>query len=416
MLSDGASSALCSDLDGPGQPAPDHGSGPPDVGSSGGPPCLAGHGGVAGGDPLENIANNSSASARKARYNRRSGLWNITTLPRCRACGRRVRSADGMVGVRVTEGHAGFAGLVSCGSVWVCPVCSSKVMARRALEIGAAVAGAAAKGIPVAFMTLTMRHRKNQRLADLWDALAHAWKRTTGGRAWVAERERFGVWGVVRVVEVTYGENGWHVHVHALVFGEDITAGTLDTLGNGMWSRWSKGLQSMGLDAPLPVASEWHIVGGDLEGTAIGEYLAKGAKGAGAIGMELTQTQSKVARTVHGTQPVWTILDQAVTGETAPLRLWHEWEKGSKGRRQIAWSKGLRERLGLLVDEQTDEEIAAEELGRKDDTVVWITRHGWAHMVRYSDLIPDVLTVAEQLGQDGLSEWLHHHGIDHRRA
>jgi hypothetical protein len=40
---------------------------------------------------------------------------------------------------------------------------------------------------------------------------------------------------------------------------------------------------------------------------------------------------------------------------------WWEWEKASKGRRQIAWSKWLRE-WADLGREQTDEEIADKEL------------------------------------------------------
>lgn len=367
---------------------------------------------------LENYANKSSAQARKARYMARSALWNVSTLPRCRQCGRTVRNDSGEVGVRVSDGHAGFSGLVSCGSVWVCPVCSSKIMARRALEVGAAVASAGAEGLPVAFCTLTMRHGRSDSLRRCWDALAQGWGRATSGRAYAADRIGFGVEGYVRVVEVTHGRNGWHVHVHALLFAHGFgTDDDLEDFMRPMWDRWSRGVQAAGMKAPLPVASEWHRVGGDVSGTALGEYLAKGAGAAGALGMELTQTQSKVARSVHGTDPHWIILrDGPVHGEVSALRLWREWETASKGRRQIAWSQGLRERLGLVLDEKSDDDIAAEEVGQSDDTVVWITRPGWASLVASPWLIGDVLSLAETMTTDGLSAWLVAHGIEHRRA
>jgi hypothetical protein len=291
-------------------------------------------------------------------------------------------------------------------------------MARRALEIGAGVAAATAEGLPVAFCTLTMRHHQGDSLAKLWNGLRAGWSRATSGRAWKEDRESFGVEGYVRVVESTHGRNGWHVHVHALIFAEGISSEPeLVRLMEPMWQRWSAGLQSVGLLAPLPVGSEWHLVGGDLSGTALGEYLAKGAGAAGAIGMELTQTQSKVARSVHSTDSHWQVLrDGPVNGEVAGLRLWREWEKASKGKRQIAWSQGLRERLGLVLEEKSDDEIAGEELGTSDDTVVWITRPGWSALVREPELIGPTLTAAESMTARDFSVWLWAHGIEHRRA
>lgn len=368
----------------------------------------------AGGGRLENIANKSSPEARNRRYMARSALWRASKLPRCRQCGRVSITDTGIVGVRVVDGHAGFAGLASCGSVWVCPVCSSKIMARRSLEIGAAVAQSHALGLGVGFSTLTMRHHRSQKLSQLWDGLAKGWGRCTSGKQWVAERDAAGLWGYVRVVETTHGRNGWHVHVHSLMIGEHLQSDAdLEALMSPMWQRWSRGLQSAGLDAPLPVGSEWHLVGGDLTGTNLGEYLAKGAAASGAIGAELTQTQSKIARGVHSTNSHWQLLeDGPVNGEVAGLRLWWEWEKASKGRRQIAWSRGLREALGITA-EKTDEEIAAEQLGTRDDTVMLITRMGWASIVQRPHLIGELLTAAEHLAPSDLSRWLDQHQVEH---
>lgn len=380
-----------------------------------------GSGGGAAGAPLDNYANNSSPdlpeTARKRRYRYRNGLWNISTLVRCRACGRATRTASAEVGVRVSEGRAGFAGLVSCGSVWVCAVCSSKIMARRALEIGASVAVAPSLGLSVGLQTLTVRHHAHQTLARVWDGVGKGWSRATSGKGWKADRERFGHVGYIRVQEVTIGPNGWHPHVHAVHFARDLSPSGMEELHDAMWRRWAAGARAAGLAAPLPHASDIQVVrSADLAGTKLGEYLSKGVADAGKIGMELTQTQSKVARSVHSTVPVWSLLDGAINGEADPLWLWHEWEKASKNRRQIAWSTGLRDLLGLRAAEQTDEEIAAEELGGEADTVVYISREGWDSLVRRPWLIADVLDAAEQTDTETFCRWLTEHGIEHRRV
>lgn len=380
--------------------------------------------------PLENIANKGATPGqstdgllierpRNRRYRWRAGLWNVSTMPRLRACGRCRVSGASEVGVRLVDGRAGLAGLQSCGSVWACPVCSSKVMAARALEIGCAVAAAHAQGRSVVFSTLTMRHDRGQRLEMLWDALAVAWKCVTNGRGWRADKDTHGVLGYVRVVEVTIGVNGWHVHVHALlVLDHQPTPDRLEQLAGSMWGRWSMALQRQGLAAPLRVGSETHLVtDGNLAATRLGEYLAKAVEGRGAgnLGAELTQTQSKTAHGVHKTRPVWSLLDEgAIDGEADPLWLWHEWEKASKGRRQIAWSTNLRSLLGLDESERSDDEIAAEELGTRSDTVALIEAGGWASLVRRPWLIAEVLNVAEESGTAGLHAFLVEHLVEHR--
>lgn len=375
------------------------------------------HGNDPGGAALDNNANNSSPSPRRRRYDRRTVLWSVTSKPRCRACGRTVRVPGGEVGVRLSSGVAGFAGLASCASVWVCPVCNGKIMARRALEIGTLVAGALAEGYTVVFATLTMRHRAGQRLRTLWAALGYGWGQVTGGKGWVLVRDGFGIEGFVRVTETTFGANGWHVHVHALLFvREQVSDEQIEVMGRKMWERWNRALTRKGIGSSLPVGSDFQRVTGDLSSGRLGEYLTKGMQAAGSIGAELTWTQSKAARSKHSTVPVWALLDLAGEGDEDAQRWWREWENASFGKRQISWSQGIRERFGLRGDEESDDEIASEELADEHATLVWITRVGWSSLIRRPALIPLVLEVAEAAGQDGLATWLGENGIEYRRA
>lgn len=366
--------------------------------------------------PLENNANNSSAPSRRAaRYRRRGLLWDESSLSRVRKCGRTRHEAQGVT-VRLSgTGAAGFAGVITCGSVWAEPVCNAKIMARRALEIGAAVALWQAQGHPVGFLTFTMRHRKGQSLGELWDALQRAWARATTGRGWYRDRALYGVAGWLRVVEVTWGDNGWHVHVHALAFLEGkATPQTVAQLHSSMFSRWSAALGDAGLASPLMVGQDARLVTGPADAD-LAAYLAKSVDHGDPrlLGLELTQSQSKRARTAHGTVSPWHFLDQVELGDADALDRWHEWEQTSHGRRQITWSRGLRERLGLRR-EASDEEIAAEEIGTSADDLLVITADGWDLLCRTPARLADVLTTAEQSGLTGLRCLLDTWGVTYR--
>jgi hypothetical protein len=312
----------------------------------------------------------------------------------------------GSVAVRLHGSVAGFAGLATCGSVWSDPVCNAKVMARRAVELGAAVALWQSQGGAVAFHTLTMRHHKGQSLAALWDALASAWGKVTSGPPWIKDKQRHRVAGWVRVVEVTLGANGWHVHVHALLFldGKQ-TPATVAALHARMFGRWSRRLVALDLAAPLMVGQDAHLVTDASDGD-LAAYFTKATDSAHRIGLEVTQTQSKQARSRHKTHTPWRLLDDIEDlGLADSLDLWHQWERGSKGRKQMTWSVGMRDRLGLLR-EATDEEIAEEEHGSADDDLVLIDAEGWRHLTATPVDLADLLTTTEAGGLTALRGFL----------
>lgn len=327
---------------------------------------------------------------------------------RVRDCGR-VPVGKGVV-LRLRDGMAGYSGLATCGSVWSCPVCSAKILVRRAFEIGAVLGEAQAQGYKLAFGTLTMRHRRGQSLDHLWGAARKAWTRAISGKAWKGAQKRAGIVGWVRVWEVTTGPNGWHVHVHfVLILDESADSGTVEDVCSGMFGRWSSGLQAVGLEAPLRKGQEWHLVGGESGGIA--EYLAKITDGtiAGpdALGLELTHVSSGRARSDLRTQPVWSILaDLDETGETSAWRRWGEWEKGSKGKRQVGWMAGTRKRFGLVEPEMTDLELALVEVGTEDDGLVFFEAAGWAVLVHHWRRLTQLLDAAEVAGLQGVRELL----------
>lgn len=94
--------------------------------------------GLLEGPLLENVANNlSPAARRRLRHARRDVLWRASSLARARCCGRVLQDLDAGARARLRDGVAGWAGLQHCASVWVCPVCASRILVHRALEMGA---------------------------------------------------------------------------------------------------------------------------------------------------------------------------------------------------------------------------------------------------------------------------------------
>jgi hypothetical protein len=93
------------------------------------------------------------------------------------------------------------------------------------------------------------------------------------------------------------------------------------------------------------------------------------------------------------------VAEGAAAGLADDVELWHEYEYGAHGIRAMYWSNGLRALLGALVelDDRTDEEIAAEEVG--GEGVALIPAETWYRAVlRYRGRALQLLQAAEAGG------------------
>lgn len=153
----------------------------------------------------------------------REGMQAITSKSRCRSCGiilvgrgvtmRRSQTPDGVT-------VAGYAGLLTCGSVWLCPVCSAKIARCRKQELERVICAAVMLGAHVSLLTLTVRHRKSHTLTALWDVISYAWNATMSGAGSAEFKQQLGLIDWAKTVELTHGPNGWHVHLHVVVITE----------------------------------------------------------------------------------------------------------------------------------------------------------------------------------------------------
>ena len=359
---------------------------------------------TAGGSGLGTKANcfTPSESARTRRYKLRETIQDITTLERVRKCGR--VPTGGLVMLRSAEdgSRPGVAGLQSCGSVWACPRCASVVAVRRAEELGGVLERADEAGLVVSLQTLTMRHRKGQRLSDLWQALSYAWNKVTAGKQWKRDQERIGLIGWARAAEVTHGANGWHVHLHVAVVSERDPLKTDVPLR--VFGRWARGLASKGLESVADSGGfDWQVAArGD--GATIGGYVAK-MQTASGLGAEATLGAWKKARGGNRT-PFQIAHDLGTTGDMADIELWWEYENASHGKRALTWSKKLRE-WAKLGQEKTDEELAEESAGDIPHAVI-----DPDSFFRFRENVPQILDVCEAQGPAAALRLLDALGID----
>ena len=335
------------------------------------------------------------------RWSLLDGLAKVTSIERVRKCRRATRGENVAIARRGDRAH--FCGLVTCGSIWSCPLCSARIWAVRRGEVERAINAHHQAGGRVVMVTLTMRHQKGDGLKQLWDAVSDAWGAARGGnRAARRAMKAAGVAGWLRVVEVTHGANGWHVHVHALVFVDGTASDeSARVLGESMFAAWAANLRKKGY---RPIRDrgglDVQLVALDGAGEALGDYFTKATfTESSSAAAEVAGQNGKTARC--GNRTPWEIAAALVAnGEARDFALWREWEKASKGRRALTWSRGFR--CQLLADaEQTDEEIAA----ATDDAAVPVAilpADAWAEIRPVPGLAFSLLQAVEAVPADQL--------------
>lgn len=275
-------------------------------------------------------------------------------------CMRGVRPREGGYDVSVLYAPVGqighFGGLQICKSIWMCPVCAAKVSERRREELTQALKNWCDTNEDQArrllLVTFTLQHQIGDNLSDVLDALKRARRGLVSGRAAKLFNAEYGCVGTIRSLEVTYGANGWHPHLHVLMFFDREVP--IIPFTEAIKERWSDCVSSAGR-----YASWMHGCDVRFTDQEIADYVAKwGKEPKWRIEHELTKGPSKAGRK-GGSTPMQLLADYW-SGDTDAGRLWLQYAVNLKGERQLYWSSGLRDRLGL-VEEKTDEELAEEQ-------------------------------------------------------
>lgn len=299
-------------------------------------------------------------AARSGRYRLRRALRGLQPA-RAAKCGH-CRTGT-QVGIGVRDGRARFQGLVRCGLVWLCAVCTATIRARRAEEVSQLYGWHKPHGDTL-MLTLTVRHAMGDDLQRIRKGVANAWRALQSGKHWIALKATTGLRGYVRALEVTHGANGWHPHLHVLLLLPPMAPRAIAALRARLSARWQSAVaRTLGVD---------HVpndhLGCDLRLAHEADYITK-------LGLEISDMGTKHGRS--GNRSPWEIAEDYAAGrDAADGALWRAYAEGMKGARMLTWSKGLRHAAGLGV-EPTDEQIVDDEERAAAVCVFMMDSHVW---------------------------------------
>jgi hypothetical protein len=322
--------------------------------------------------------------ARLERFALQSAARRILPHSRTAKCLRFRRKDKTHVEVYRSIEHktASFGGLQTCSSVWACPVCAAKISERRRAELLQAIEAHKATGGDVLLITLTNPHYLGDSLLALLAGQQRAMSRFNSTRAALALWDWLGCVGTVRAWEVTHGQNGWHPHFHLLAFvgagyGEDFG---IPSVKRRVYEVWANSCRLAGLSVPS------YENGVDVrDGSEAAAYASKWG-----LDYEMTKGHMKRARSEKGRSPFDLLRSYLHDGDNQAAALFKEYAGAFHGKRQLVWSKGLKDRFD--VGKESDEDLAE----RQDDRAELLGKielEDWRLVLKF-DLRGEVLELA----------------------
>jgi len=299
-------------------------------------------------------------------------------------CSRSLRRGDfgegggGFVGVFRNENRDGasLTGLNRCGNLHTCPVCAAKVGELRRKQLSAAMVQHVKNGGAAYLATQTFPHDADMALEDTLAKFNKARQRFQNSRQWKAFKKTGDVVGVVNSLEFTVSlENGWHPHIHMLIFcnrkafgeGSPDTNGDLHSyLIEDLQKLWCNILFKVGLgdNSKLTdmLAHALNVRGGEKAA----EYIAKfGRDERWGASSEMARSHAKIGSAGErwGIQHFtpFQLLVWAEQGDGWSVHRFREYAEAVEGKRALTWSPGLKKALGV-------EDIDEENWAANDDT------------------------------------------------
>lgn len=322
---------------------------------------------------VENLEKSDLAVYRRfLRWQRLHGVQAMLPDERVSKC-YRVRVLPNVKVMKVPKMSKSFyGGLCICGGVWACPVCAAKITERRRAELE----GANEIGLSKFMVTWTLQHKRGDLLADLLDDLAAGLRDVKNSRQYKNLIGDLQIVGTVTGLETTVSNvNGWHPHKHGLSFSKlpqsqinahDIRAELSRVFISAMLKRGRYVHEMIGVNVQASAEIKT-------------EYLAKfgedDQRGKWTLAAELTKSPVKTGRDADHFHP-FELVDMYLSGNRYAGRMFKEYAVTMKGRKQLVYSRGLRDVLGLDV-ELSDQEIAE----REDQSAVMFAQlepHHWS--------------------------------------
>jgi hypothetical protein len=289
-----------------------------------------------------------------------------------------------------------FAKLITCGSVWMCPVCAAKITERRRQELREAEYELIQKGTfyQTFMVTFTSAHSRGDKFVDLIEYNNQAFRKLKSGRWWQEFEAKYGIVGSIAGTEPTWGqENGWHFHKHVNFFctrpKTEIDSAEIQA---DLAKKWGEILAGMGR-----YASQIYGVICSEPSDTWDDYFAKWG-----LTAEITKYPTKKGR---GGYSPFDLLILAGAGEKWAGALFQEYAHAMKGRKQLVYSKGLKPLLGMTKPEKTDEVLAAEAVEEGDILLARLSRNQWA-VILANDARAELLAIADRGDPDRVQSFL----------
>lgn len=331
-------------------------------------------------------------------------------------------------------GHTFYGGLMVCGSVYGCPVCSTKINETRAAEIRSAVSQWVASGGICLFVTLTFPHYREDSFSSLMTLFKKgALARFRKGETFDEIKKDLGYFSFIRSIEVTWGEaNGFHPHSHEIWFVKpDFLQNSIADLGNvpvssmgdslkqyllepmklRLFNKWRAAVVASGLSAPsYERGINLQIAETEEELQArLAEYFTKTGieKAPWGIDDEMTRHNTKKGKEGRFT-PFDFLRNQydprfTKSQKTRFLRLFAEYVRGFKGTAKIYWPKGLKGHFN--IDDLTDE-AAAEQQTERAQLEYQVPPPIWVFVVAVNDHRAELLLKVKNEGVQAAKEFL----------
>jgi hypothetical protein len=300
---------------------------------------------------------------------------------------------------KTAQGKAFYSGLVVCGSVWHCPVCSARITEKRRQELSYAYNEWTGG---VIMLTYTYSHHAGEGLSVTLQALKESFRLMKSGRNWQELTEFYGWIGSVKSLEVTHGDNGWHSHFHELIFlTNKLSAEMEGKLEYAVRKRWLEILPKAGLHASFEHGVKLTSDNGEIQGyvAKFGEEIALTEDQMKGKHWTLVHevTKSPVKRAKQGGSTPLQLLYSYWNGDMKAKRLWREYAMAFKGSHQLQWSKGMRllMRMGL---EQPDQQLAV--VPTKDTILLASLNQEEWRAILTADLRGKILHWANTLSQE----------------
>jgi hypothetical protein len=325
------------------------------------------------------------------------------------SCLRAMVPTEKTVGVRYVPkvGSSHYKGLLTCASVWVCPVCSSRIAEKRRDELARLIKKHIKAGGSCYMVTYTIAHSRYDDLRELLRLFLAGRSDMKGSRLGRKIKATFGLVGSVSVLEVTWSkENGWHPHVHEIIFCENAEM-DVDAFDQMARAAWEAGAALHGLKMNK------HGFKIDRTFGAVQDYIIKFGKDPvtdkpWGVENEIVRGHLKQGRTSEHYTP-FALLAAIYDTDRDDLRpIFLEYASCFKGRKQLNYSPGLKDRYKEV--EKDDDEVLAE-CENEAFTLVELNKEGLRAVVG-NDIRGELLEAARTGSPGVVINFLADYGIE----